>query len=252
MKAVMRELAQAQRHYSKLPLFEFLRNESIPARDRLAFYPCMAPYVLAFSDLCRFVLRDENTDDPYQQLVNYHTYESDHHWAWYLEDLARLGFDRSASVTQVLQQYMRDDVRENRMLGVRLAQLLHGATAIEKLVVMECVEQTASALFGIITPIAALIGAAGTPALRYLGQFHFAATRRQYAQAYGHGVVESIALTSLERVRCLDLSFRVFDLFADWSTELLRYAKNSVAHRGVPHLVHSSHGADHHAAKRLS
>ena len=31
MKAVMRELAQAKRHYSKLPLFEFLRTESIRA-----------------------------------------------------------------------------------------------------------------------------------------------------------------------------------------------------------------------------
>ena len=61
MKAVMRELAQAKRHYSKLPLFEFLRSESIPPRDRLAFYPCMAPFILAFSDLNRFVLREETS-----------------------------------------------------------------------------------------------------------------------------------------------------------------------------------------------
>jgi hypothetical protein len=56
MKAVMRELAQAKRHYSRLPLFEFLRTESVAPRDRLAFYPCMAPFILAFSDLNRFVL----------------------------------------------------------------------------------------------------------------------------------------------------------------------------------------------------
>jgi hypothetical protein len=49
MKAAMRELAQARRHYSKLPLFEFLRNDSIAPRERLAFYPCKAPFILAFS-----------------------------------------------------------------------------------------------------------------------------------------------------------------------------------------------------------
>ena len=55
MKDVMRQLAQAKRHYSKLPLFEFLRTESIPPRDRLAFYPCMAPFIMSFGDLNRFV-----------------------------------------------------------------------------------------------------------------------------------------------------------------------------------------------------
>lgn len=49
MKAVMRELAQAKRHYSKLPLFEFLRCEAIAPRDRLGFLPGIAPFILAFS-----------------------------------------------------------------------------------------------------------------------------------------------------------------------------------------------------------
>ena len=53
-----------------------------------------------------------------------------------------------------------------------------------------------------------------------------------------HRVLEEIPLTELERVRCLDLSFRVFDLFADWSAELLAYAKNAIAHRTTPHIVH--------------
>ena len=109
MKAVMRELAQAKRHYSKLPLFEFLRDESITPRDRLAFFPCMAPFILAFSDLNRFVLRDEGNQDPRQLLVNDHTREDDHHWPWYLEDFTKLGFDRTTAVTQVLRSYMKDD-----------------------------------------------------------------------------------------------------------------------------------------------
>lgn len=149
MKAVMRELAQAKRHYSRLPLFEFLRTESIAPRDRLAFYPCMAPFILAFSDLNRFVLRDEESKDPHQALINEHTHEDDHHWPWYLEDFTKLGFDRTANVSLTLRSYMKDDAKTNRMLGARLAQLLFGATPIEKLVIVEAIEETGNVTAGV-------------------------------------------------------------------------------------------------------
>jgi hypothetical protein len=29
-------------------------------------------------------------------------------------------------------------------------------------------------------------------------------------------------------------------MFSDWTTELLAYAKNSLAHRTVPHVIHSA------------
>jgi hypothetical protein len=251
MKAVMRELAQAKRHYSGLPLFEFLRTESIQARDRLAFYPCMAPFVLAFSDLNRFVLRDEASDDPYQKLINEYTCENDHHWPWFLDDFAKLGVDRGACVTQVLRSYMKDDARETRLLGTRLAQLLHGTTPVEKFVVVETMEATGNVLFGHSAALAAQLEAAGGPELCYFGRFRFPREPRDGARDYDRSVFEAITLSSPERVRCLDLSFRVFDLFADWSAELLAYARNSIAHRTVPHLVHSTTGAEERAARKF-
>jgi hypothetical protein len=240
MKAVMRELASARRHYSKLPLFEFLNCEAIPARERLAFYPCMAPFILAFSDLNRFVLRDPASNDPHQRLVNEHTLEDDHRWRWYFEDFTKLGFDRTTSVTQALRTYMKDDARQNRMLGARLAQLLYGSTSLEKLVVVEAVEETRNVLFGATAKIAARIQAEGGPELRYLGQLHFRHETGHAMQGLDHRVLETIALTELQRVRCLDLAFRVFDMFADWTGELLAFAKNGLAHRTVPHLIHAS------------
>jgi hypothetical protein len=234
MKAVMRELAQAKRHYSKLPLFEFLRNESIPPRDRLAFFPAMAPFILAFSDLNRFVLRDESCQDPHQKLVNEHTHEDDHHWPWYLEDFTKLGFDRSTPVSQVLRSYMKDETLQNRMLAPRLAQLVHGTTPTEKLVIVEAIEETGNVLFGLTSKIAQRIQAEGGPELRYLGLFHFARETGHAMHGMDHRILEEIPLTELERVRCLDLSFRVFDLFADWSAELLAYARDVLAQRHAP------------------
>ena len=240
MKAVMRELAQAKRHYSKLPLFEFLRAESIPPRDRLAFVPCMAPFILAFSDLNRFVLRVENSTDSVQLLINEHTREDDHHWPWYLEDFTKLGFDRTASITQTLRSYMKDGAQQNRTLGMRLAQLLYDATPTEKLVIVEAIEETGNVLFGLTAKIAARIQADGGPELRYLGQFHFSRETGHAMHGYDHRVLEAIALSELERMRCLDLAFRVFDMFSDWTTELLAFARNSLAQRTVPHVIHAA------------
>jgi hypothetical protein len=234
MKSVMRELAQAKRHYSRLPLFEFLRTESIAPRDRLAFYPCMAPFILAFSDLNRFVLRVEDSSDPCQLLINEHTHEDDHHWPWYLEDFAKLGFDRTASVTHTLRTYMKDEAQQNRMLGLRLAQLLYDTTPKEKLVVVEAIEETGNVLFGLTAKIAARIQAEGGPELRYLGHA---------IHGTDHRVLEAIALTQVERVHCLDLAFRVFDMFSDWTSELLAYARNSLAHRTVPQIMARVEGA---------
>ena len=124
--------------------------------------------------------------------------------------------------------------------------------------VVEAIEETGNVLFGLTSKIAARIQADGGPELRYLGQFHFAArpaTRctGRPPRPRGH------PLTELERVRCLDLAFRVFDLFTDWTTELLAYAKNSLAHRTVPHVVparafrrRADHAASKHSRRQLA
>ncbi len=238
MKAVMREIAQAKTHYARLPLFEFLRSEAIAPRDRLAFFPCMAPFILAFSDLNRYVLREEPTEDPHQKLVNTHSHEDDHHWPWYLEDFAKLGCDRTMSLAHALRTPMKDEMRQNRMLMPRLAQLAVNTTPVEKLVIVESIEETGNVLFGLTMKIARRIQAEGGPELRYLGQFHFARETGHAMHGLDHRVLEAIELTPTERMRCLDLSFQVFDLFVDWTAELLAFATDALAQRTMPQLMH--------------
>jgi hypothetical protein len=226
MKAVMREVVQARRQYSKLPLFEYLRNDAVALRDRLAFYPCMAPFVLALADLNRFVLRDESAGDPRQQLVNEYALASDGQWRLYLDDLTRLGFDRATSTAQVLRNQMREETSRSRLLGSRLAQLAHGATSTEKLVLVDSITAADAVLRGLTGAIAARIHAEGGPHLRFLARVEPGLDR---------GPLEDISLNALQRLRCLDLAFRVFDLFADWSLELLAYARRES--RSLPRMV---------------
>jgi hypothetical protein len=73
MKEVLRHIFEKKRAYATLPLFEWMRDERLDPRERLAFYPCMAHFILSFGDLNKFVLREERPADVYQEMVNAHT-----------------------------------------------------------------------------------------------------------------------------------------------------------------------------------
>ena len=51
MKHVLRHIFDKKRAYGGLPLFAWMRDESRDPRERLAFYPCMAYFIMAFGDL---------------------------------------------------------------------------------------------------------------------------------------------------------------------------------------------------------
>lgn len=228
MRAVMRAIFEAKKEYANLPLFEFMRDQSMTPRERLAFYPCMAPFILAFGDLNKYVMRDENSTDRYQLMVNAHTREDDHHWPWYLEDYATLGFDDARPATEVLHDLYSDRTKVNRMLSTRLAHLLYDASPIERLVIIEAIEETGNVLFALTTILARTIEEEESVSLRYLGDFHF---NLETGHSMGHDDHKELALIELDgrqRERCLWLVAEVFRLFSVWTNELLVYAVSEV------------------------
>jgi hypothetical protein len=134
MRSILRHVTVCNQAYARLPFFQFLRDESLTPVERLAFVPCMAPFILDFGDLNRHVLRDPSSDDPLQGLVNAHTQEDDHHWPWYLDDLATLGYDEPQRRTDLLRDLYSDRLATNRLLAGRLAHLIVDATPAERLV----------------------------------------------------------------------------------------------------------------------
>lgn len=214
----------AKRAYANLPFFDFLRDESIPPRQRLAFVPCMAPFILDFGDLNRFVMRDETSSDPLQQLVNVHTYEDDHHWPWYLEDLERLGYDDPRPTPDVLRDLYSDRTKVNRMLATKLAHLLYPATPAERLVIIEAIEETGHVLFELTAKLARQIEAAEGIELRYFGDFHLALESGHAQTGDDHRTLVAIPVDDDTRDRCNALATRVYDLFEEWVAELHDYA----------------------------
>lgn len=223
MKHVLRHVFELKRRYARLPLFERMRDASIEPLERLAFYPAMAHFILSFGDLNKLVLRREAGDDLYQAMVNQHTFEDDHHWPWYLEDLGKLGFDVSARGSDWMRLLWGEETERNRVLMVRLTAMVDRASSVERLAIIEAIEETGNVLFSAMLPIAEQLERELGVQLRYCGDFHFA---RESGHTVGadHRELAAIELDEAARERMLAQVDEVFVLFEAWTHELLRFA----------------------------
>jgi hypothetical protein len=223
MKQVLRHIFAHKRRYAQLPLFERMRDTSLAPRERLAFYPAMAHFILSFGDLNKLVLRRDAGDDAYQSMVNQHTYEDDHHWPWYLEDLGKLGFDVEARGSDWMRLLWGDETERNRVLMYRLTSLVDRASSRERLAIIEAIEETGNVLFSAMLPIAEQLERELGVQLRYCGDFHF---DRESGHTVGadHAELAAIELDADSRARMLAQVDEVFELFEAWTHELLRYA----------------------------
>lgn len=225
MRTVLQHILLKKRDYARLPFFDFLRDESLSARERLAFFPCMAPFIMSFGDLNRHILRVEPTDDPHQATINAHTHEDDHHWPWYLEDWMKLGLDEQRKAPSDLLRFVWSDATvENRLLSHRLAHLVWSATPIVRLAVVEAIEETGNVLFALTTKLAQAVQRESGTELRYLGEFHFA-LESGHAMNSEHAELARITLTDEQRADAIARADQVYAWFAAWTDELLAYAR---------------------------
>lgn len=224
MKTVLQRIFTLKRDYANLPLFQFMRDEGVDAADRLAFFPCMAYFILSFGDLNRYLLRRELPADAHQARVNAHTFEDDHHWPWYLEDYRKLGFDDRRRATDLMRSLWSDENRQNRLLMYRLTALVDGASGVERLAIVEAIEETGNVLFTEILELARIMEARLGVELRYCGSHHFD-LESGHTVGSEQQAIAAIVLDAATRQRCLHLVDAVFEDFTAWTGELLRYAR---------------------------
>lgn len=234
MKPVLQHIFQLKRRYEQLPFFDYLRDESRSPRERLAFVPCMAPFIMSFADLNRHVLRDEPTDDPYLKMINAHSREDDHHWPWYLEDVDKLGHDwPTKSMTDALRFLYSDATVQSRLLSHRLAHLIWLASPAVRLAIVEAIEETGNVLFALTSKLAARLERETGVELRYCGEFHFN-LESGHAMNNDHAELAGIALDAEARADAIARVETVFAWFSDWTHELLRFARASQPLDAVP------------------
>jgi hypothetical protein len=228
MEAILAAITERKQAFAKLPFFAFLSDESIDPEQRLAFYPCMAHWIMSFADLNKYFLRAEAAGDEYQQKVNAYSHEDDDHWRLYIEDFQKLGFEGLYTGTNWLRFLWGDETRANRMLSYRIAHLIQGATSVQRLAIVEAMEEAANVFFPLTLQLAEQIQERNGVELRYLGHFHFN-LEAQHTGAGDHDALARIQLDDETRRKTLWMVDEVFGLFEEWAEEVLRFAETRLS-----------------------
>ncbi len=226
MEAVLAAIEEGKRAFAGMPFFAFLRDESLEPERRLAFYPCIAHWIMSFADLNKYFLRAEPAADAHQEKVNTYSREDDDHWRLYLEDFRKLGFERMYEGTGWLNLLWGDETRANRMLSYRISHLISNASSVQRLAIVEAMEEAANVFFPLTLRLAEQLEERTGVELRYLGHFHFN-LEAEHTGAGDHEALARIELDEETRRETVRMVREVFGLFEDWAREVLRFA---VAH----------------------
>ena len=227
MKKVLALIEQKKSEFAKLPLFEFMRDPSIDPQKRLAWAPCAAPFIMSFGELNRDVLREEPTNNKIQLAINKHTYEDDYHWMWFLEDLEKLGFDRSINFTDALRFLWSEETQASRWLAYQLYRYTFQASPLQKLIVVEVIEATGNVFLAVATQVNQELKAITQKEYRYFGGEHFTidSAHSLLNSLELEELIEDICLTETTLQEAYDLVNQVFELFTKFTHRLLAYAQ---------------------------
>lgn len=224
MKHVLKHIMRQKREFARAELFARLKDERLTPRERLAFIPAMAHFIMSFGDLNRYVLRYTDPQNELERAVNTHTIEDEAHWQWYLEDLALLGLDRASSKTEVLRQLWSDESQASRKLSYRLIQLCKDTDAAERLALIEVMEETGNVMFSALAPIARTLAADEGIRLPFCGDHHLT-METGHSIGSDHRLLADIELDDDARTRILGLVDQAFVAFSEFIEELSRHAQ---------------------------
>ncbi len=226
MEEVLALIEKKKQEFAKSGLFEFMRDHSIDPRQRLAFAPCVAPFVMSFGEFNKYVFREEPTNDPIQEIINKHSYEDDHHWLWFLEDLETLGINRTLKFSDALNFVWSEETKASRWVTHQIFRYAFGATPISKLAIMEVIEATGNVFFSTAAPVAQELRTITQKELLYFGRFHLEVENNHSKDLpQQRRLIENIQLTIESRQEAFQIVEHLFEVFTELTDALLVYAK---------------------------
>jgi hypothetical protein len=226
MKRILDFIEQQKRELDDSPCLVFVRDRSVHPQKRLSFAPAMAPFVMGFADINKYVLRDERSEDPLQKMINTHTEEDDHHFGMFLKDLRTLELNDTMDFTHALKLLWGDECQTARKLIYELAGMIASAEPKLRLVIVEAIEAAGNTGFLRFRECADEFHKLTGKPLYYFGDMHLGL---ESGHAMGTENVEvklnQIELTPEQEKRGLELAHRVFRLFHDMSEGMMQYVR---------------------------
>jgi len=226
MEEVLALIEKKKQELAKSGLFEFMRDQSIDPRQRLAFAPCIAHFAMSFGELNQSIFREEPTNDPLQAMVNNHTYEDDHHWLWFLADLETLGINKSLKFSEALNFVWSEQIKASRLVTYQIFRYAFGASSITKLAILEVIEATGNVFLSATASIAEELRSLTKKELLYFGCFHLdVETGHTTGTPDVEQSIKNIPLSIESRQELFEIVENLFEIFTEQINELLVYAK---------------------------
>ncbi|BDA66664.1 hypothetical protein CAL7716_008300 [Calothrix sp. PCC 7716] len=227
MQEVLNFIEAQKKYFAQLPLFDFMQDKSIDPKQRISFAPCMAHYVMSFSDLNKYVLRTDETDDILQNIINVHTNEDDEHWPWYIWDMQKLNLNPNLSFTKTLEFIWGEETKITRQIAYQIAGCTLQASPIVKIAVIEALEAMGHVFCAVSAQVASELEAITKTEYQYFGHVHLDAETGHTVGTPDAGyVVAELKLTEQQRQEALNAVEKTFKIFSEWTYELLAYAQN--------------------------
>lgn len=225
MREVLALIEKRKQEFAQLPFFKYLQDKSIDPRQRLAWVPCVAPFVMGFGELNKYFLRTNNSDHPIQQIINRHTHEDHQHWLWYLEDIKRLNFDRSLSFSELLKFLWGEETRIPRHTIYELYRYSFTAQPIMKLVIIESIEAAGNVISSLTASLSYEIKTTTGKECLYFGDAHLSAeTGHIIGTENLDEIIADIYLKDEERQKAFEMVEKVFDIFTKLTNAFLEYS----------------------------
>ncbi|MFL5345165.1 MAG: hypothetical protein ACJ8AT_10240 [Hyalangium sp.] len=226
MKRVAERIEGNKKRLDQSALMMFVQDANVDPRRRFGFVPCMAPFVMGFSDVNKYGLRDEQSADPTQQIINTHSQEDDHHWGMYLKDLRTLGANTQMDLNGALRLLWGDDRQATRQTIYKLMGLIEDTSPAVRLAVVEAIEATGDVAFTRFSDLANEFEKATGNTLCYFGALH---KDLESGHAMGtediEGKLQTIELTPEQEAEAMGLVDEVFELFHRMFDEWMEYAQ---------------------------
>jgi hypothetical protein len=229
MKSVLDFIEEQKQEFSQLPFFRFMQDENIDPRERLSFSPWIAPISMNFGDLNKYVLRQEPATDKIQEFINVHTYEDDHHWLWFLEDLEKLGFNPVLKYTDTLRFLWSEQTEKSRLICNKLGLLFKSQSdSVLRLVITKAIEATGHVFLYLTSEVSKQLQPITKVNYRYFGPSHFAVETEHPVEAEQFEIfIDSLELSEETRQQAFILVEQVFELFTEMVQELMENITSS-------------------------
>lgn len=240
MKEVLSLIEKKKHELEQLPLLKLMDNDEIDPLQRLAWIPCLAPFAMNFGDLNKYVLRQEPTTSKIQQIINIHTYEDDHHWIWFLEDIKKLGLDYSIPFSDSLRFMWSKETHKTRLVCHKIGLLYTFNTEpILRLCISEAIEATGHVILYRTAQIAKILTEDSKLKYRYFGQSHFdVETGHPMGTENVESFIASLEMTEDTKKTAFELVDAVFVAFTEMFHECMDYVNNHALERPYVKRVH--------------